>query len=147
MGPMVTELLSLWHSAESALAKGDVVTCAENLFQARHGNMRLNIGPRASAVKLAVKALQQAYDALLDPLIGGAEAKDTAPSRESEELFGELQPLVRSAFDLLHQAYQDVLRQRQALDFDDLENGAAQLIKRDGDSCPLAGGIGLPPGR
>ncbi len=127
---MVTTMLAFWREAETALASGDVVGCAGNLFQARRSNMRGNLGKKDSTVKETVKALKETYDELLNPLIGGADSKDVPASRESEALFAQLLPLVRSAFELLHQSYQQVLRQRQALDFDDLENGAAQLLKR-----------------
>ena len=68
---------------------------------------------------------------MLNPIIGGANSKDVPPSRESETSFAQLQPLVRSAFEILHQSYVASLAQRHALDFDDLEYGAAQLLKRD----------------
>ena len=38
--------------------------------------------------------------------------------------------MLRKAFDILHQEYQLALQQRQALDFDDLENGALLLLRQ-----------------
>ena len=127
---MVTDLLFLWREAESAFANGDVIGCAGNLFQARREKMKGNIGKRVSAVKDTISALKEAFDSLLNPLTGGADSKDVPPGRESEALFEQLQPLVRAAFTLLHQAYQVALQQRHVLDFDDLEYGALQLLKR-----------------
>ena len=128
---MVKVLLQLWSEAESALEDGDGIACAEKLFQARRENMLGTIGSKGSKAKESVKALKNAYDEMLNPIIGGANSKDVPPSRESEMLFAQLQPLVRSAFEILHQGYVASLAQRHALDFDDLEYGAAQLLKRD----------------
>ena len=130
LASMVTDLLFLWQEAEAALARGDVIACAENLFQARREKMKGNIGKKVSAVKDTISTLRAAFDALLNPLTGGANSQDTHPNRESEMLFEQLQPLVRAAFTLLHQAYRAALQERQALDFDDLEYGALQLLKR-----------------
>jgi ATP-dependent helicase/nuclease subunit A len=129
-GEMVKALLLLWDQAEAALEKGDVIACAENLFQARRTKMSGTVGKKGSALKDTVAAIKEAFDELLDPLSGGSDSKDTPPNQESEALFAELQPLVRSAFEFLHNAYRERLRQRQALDFDDLEYGAMQLLKR-----------------
>ena len=128
---MVKVLLQLWSEAESALEDGDGIACAEKLFQARRENMLGTIGSKSSKAKESVKALKNAYDEMLNPIIGGANSKDVPPSRESETSFAQLQPLVRSAFEILHQGYIASLAQRHALDFDDLEYGAAQLLKRD----------------
>jgi ATP-dependent helicase/nuclease subunit A len=128
---MVKVLLQLWSEAESALEDGDGIACAEKLFQARRENMLGTIGSKSSKAKESVKALKNAYDEMLNPIIGGANSKDVPPSRESETSFAQLQPLVRSAFEILHQGYIASLDQRHALDFDDLEYGAAQLLKRD----------------
>jgi len=130
LGGMVQELLLLWGQAEAALEKGDVVACAESLFQARRTKMSRQVGKKGSAVKDTVAAIQEAYDNLLDPLTGGATSQGQPPSRKSEAMFAELQPLVRSAFEHAHDVYRNRLHQRQALDFDDLEYGAAQLLKR-----------------
>jgi len=128
---MVKVLLQLWSEAESALEDGDGIACAEKLFQARRENMLGTIGSKSSKAKESVKALKNAYDEMLNPIIGGANSKDVPPSRESETSFAQIQPLVRSAFEILHQGYISSLAQRHALDFDDLEYGAAQLLKRD----------------
>lgn len=130
LGGMVQELLLLWGQAEAALENGDGIACAESLFQARRTKMSRQVGKKGSAVKDAVAAIQEAYDNLFDPLIGGASSQGQPPSRASEAMFAELQPLVRSAFEHAHEVYRERLRQRQALDFDDLEHGAAQLLKR-----------------
>ena len=129
MASMLTDLLVLWCEAESALVRAEPVTCAGYLFQARREKMRGNIGKRVSPVRDAISALKTAFDALLNPLTSGAGSKDSPPDAELEDLFEQLQPLLRRAFDQLLQGYQSALNLRHALDFDDLEYGALQLLK------------------
>ena len=40
-------------------------------------------------------------------------------------------PLLQKAFELVHQAYKELMERRQALDFDDLEYYAQQLLRRE----------------
>ena len=129
LADMVAALLVLWKQAQTALAAGDVFGCAANLFQARREKMSGTIGKRGSTVKETVKAIKQAYDQLLDPLIGGAE-KGQPPSRETEARFDELHALIQKAFEILLQTYQSTLQKRQSLDFDDLEQGAFELLQQ-----------------
>lgn len=131
LAAQVTELLILWTQAEDALKKGDVLACANYLFTARRAQMKKSGGKKTSLAKGAVADLQAAYDDLLNPLIGGKDSKVSPPSAESELLFKQLQPLVQKGSELVHRLYQAELNQRHALDFDDLEYGAAQLLKRD----------------
>jgi ATP-dependent helicase/nuclease subunit A len=49
--------------------------------------------------------------------------------QETEALFSDLLPRLQMAFDTLCQNYRDLLETRQALDFDDLEQGALQLLR------------------
>ena len=131
LAAQVTELLKLWTQAEAALKKGDVIACVHYFFKSRREQMKKSGGKKNSIAKGAVADLQAAYDDLLNPLIGGKDSKDSPPSAESELLFKQLQPLVQKGSELVHRLYQAELKQRHALDFDDLEYGAAQLLKRD----------------
>jgi ATP-dependent helicase/nuclease subunit A len=131
LAAQVAELLKLWKQAESALKKGDVISCANFLFTARREQLKKGIGKKTSIAKEAVSNLQTAYDNFLNPLIGGAVSKDSPPNAESESLFNQLQPLVQKGSELVHRLYQAELSQRHALDFDDLEYGAVQLLKRE----------------
>ena len=126
----VQDLLALWSEAHEALATGDLVACAGFLFQARREKMRGNIGNKSSRAKEIVAELKDVYDLSLGPIIGGKDAKDSPPDAGSETRFTQALELIRPAFDLLSSSYKEALRQRQALDFDDLEDGAAQLLKR-----------------
>lgn len=130
LAQQVVELLALWSEAENALVQNDPVTCAGFLYRARREKMKGNIGSKTSRAKAIVSELQAAYDERVNPIIGGKEAKDPLPDRESESTCSTLYPIIKSAFDQLITAYQTALDQRRALDFDDLESGAARLLKR-----------------
>ena len=125
----VQELLALWSDAENALAQNDPVACAGFLYKARREKMKGNIGSKTSRAKAIVAEVQAAYDECLNPIVGGKGANDSPPDRESENRFLSLYPIIKAVFGLLASAYQNALCQRRALDFDDLESGAARLLK------------------
>jgi len=129
LAEMVTELLALWKQAESELEKDDYISCAGFLFQARREKMNKKVGSKGTA-KEAIADLQAGYDELLDPLIAGKDSKDSPPNPGAEAIFKEILPLVREASGVVQKLYQSELNARYALDFDDLEYGAAQLLKR-----------------
>jgi len=126
---MVKELLSLWAEAENALAAGDTTGCAVRLFRIRR-DLFTRRGGKDGEVKAAFKSIKENFDILLDPFVGGKDSKDSPPSPEAEALFEQLQPLLREAFDEVNRAYQELVEGRQALDFDDLEFGARQLLRQ-----------------
>ena len=85
-------------------------------------------GSRTSQSRGWLNQLKEAYDQHINPWLGGKEAKDPPPDEAVESLYVQALPLVRQAFEHLLQTYQAALRQRQALDFDDLEAGATRLL-------------------
>ncbi|MBW6467336.1 MAG: UvrD-helicase domain-containing protein, partial [Brevefilum sp.] len=129
LAQMVQALLELWEVAERALAGGDLFGCTAALYQARRTQMDLRAGKRDSWVKAHVAQLRDNFDQLVNPITGGAKPNDASPSPEAEALFSDLLPRLRKAFDTLCQTYQALLDARQALDFDDLEQGAVKLLR------------------
>ncbi|MCX6055354.1 MAG: UvrD-helicase domain-containing protein [Chloroflexi bacterium] len=129
LGSQVETLLGLWSQAEKHLAASDYIACAGSLFEARRNHMNLRIGPKGSGAKEILKVLQELYDQILHPICGGKNPADEPPGVEAEVNFGLALDLVRQAFDLLHERYREVLTKRSALDFDDLEGGAAKLLE------------------
>lgn len=129
LAEMVRELLQLWTLAESALAEVDPGNAAVHLYQARRSYMQRRLGGKDSEVKGLIAEIQSAYDTWLNPLVGGKGSQDTPPSPEAEKRFEQLSPLLKAAFERVNQAYQDLLDLRQAVDFDDLEYLAQQLLK------------------
>jgi ATP-dependent helicase/nuclease subunit A len=129
LAQMVHQLLGVWEEAEHSLANGDLFGCTTALYQARRTQMDGRKGKRDSWVKTQVAELREFFDRLLNPLTGGAGSGDTAPSPQTEALFRDLLPRLHKAFDTLCQTYRDFIDARQALDFDDLEQGALQLLR------------------
>jgi ATP-dependent helicase/nuclease subunit A len=129
LAQMIQELRRGWEAAEQALANGDSFSCVAILYEMRRTRMDLRAGKKNSSVKAQVSELRDHFDKLINPLSGGAAAKDQPPSLEAENLFCTLLPLLKDAFDRLCQNYQALLDARQALDFDDLEQGALQLLQ------------------
>ena len=123
------ELLQLWTTAEHALADGNPVGCAINLYKAR--NLMKGARKNGGMVQERIATLRENYDILLNPLTGGKKPDDPSPSPEAEALFEQLLPLLREAFDSIHQAYKELVQDRRGLDFDDLEYGALQLLRRE----------------
>ena len=129
LAQMVQELLGIWEVADHALGDGDLFGCTAALYQARRTKMDLRSGKRDSWVKAQVSELRDNFDNLVNPITGGAKPDDSLPSPEVEALFSDLLPRLRKAFDTLCHNYRDLLETRQALDFDDLEQGALQLLR------------------
>jgi ATP-dependent helicase/nuclease subunit A len=123
----VIALLTVWDKAEKALKRGDMVACAQALYEARRDHIKLNAGKKGSRTKEILRVLQEAFDQFLDPVVGGQDS-GTQPDLAAEEHFAALQVLVPKAFERLSQNYRAALNQRRALDFDDLEAGAEKLL-------------------
>lgn len=130
LAEQIAVLLSLWDQARQAAADGDWIGAAGCLFSARRTAMRGGVGKKTSLAKALLADLKNAYDQHLDPWLGGQGAQDPPPDTAVEDLSEQVIPLLRQAFDHLVQVYQSVLRRRQALDFDDLEAGAVDLLTR-----------------
>ncbi|NTU66237.1 MAG: UvrD-helicase domain-containing protein, partial [Chloroflexi bacterium] len=106
-----------WDSLLTALAELRKATST----QGQKANWDEN---NLAVAREAMQALRAHYDAELAPLIG----KDTAPSWSVDQQLANALP----ALQLLHtralQEYQRLKDEQQALDFDDLEGRAAQLL-------------------
>ncbi len=124
-------LLTVWKEAENALTQADIITCAQALYRARREFMKLTIGKRSGQVRESLQTLQIAYDLLLNPICGGKDAKESPPDRETEEQFKLATELVKQAFHILLEKYQRALQSLGMLDFDDLEQGAMQILKKE----------------
>jgi ATP-dependent exoDNAse (exonuclease V) beta subunit len=124
----VEELLELWRSAEKKLASGDYIASTTVLYNVRRDKLKLVGGKRGSSTKEILKEIQKAYDELLNPICGGKNKTDEPPTAEGEAQFVQALALLKPAFEILESGYREGLTQLGGLDFDDLENGAAQLL-------------------
>jgi ATP-dependent helicase/nuclease subunit A len=130
LAPQITDLLKEWESAEEFFANGDLIACVQSLYKARREHLKKGAGKKGKAKEIHA-SLQALYDKHLDPLIGGKTSDKECPSAESEAAFKIMLPLIEKGFGALHKAYQSELHMRHALDFDDLEYGAATLLQQD----------------
>ena len=76
--------------------------------------------------KATIKELQGLYDMLLAPIV------DKGIDLALDQTLAEAMPALRRALDRVLDAYDRMKHDRQALDFDDLEQGALDLLRRHG---------------
>jgi ATP-dependent helicase/nuclease subunit A len=129
LADILTEVKRLWMDADAALESGNPAACAAALHDLRRNQFTRRGGTKGSVSKGIYEELKTNFDLYLNPLTGGEDSKDEPPSEETEALYKRLLPLLREAFDTVHKAYQDLVEGDQALDFDDLEYKAQQLLQ------------------
>jgi len=129
MASQIEQLLAMLAEVEDSLDNLEIYGAAHTLFNARRKFMNLSLGKRTSLVKDGLKQLRELYDTWLNPWLGGAKASDAPPDLQTNASFGSVLPLVASLFEQALQTYRQVLRQRRSLDFDDLEQGALDLLR------------------
>ncbi len=118
-----------WAVVEAQLAGGDALSAAQALFVLRREYCDGRSGKKDSVAKAAVKEWREAYDATVQPWLGGASKHDAAPDRAVEARAAALPPLLGQALAQTLQHYQAAKDLRQALDFDDLEGHALTLLR------------------
>jgi len=120
---------ALYQSAGACVQEKDLIGAANALYTTRRKYMRRNLGKKDSIAKSIIKDLQDQYDQRLDPWIGGAKAGSDPPDTSIEARFLEIQPFVLRIFEQVEAYYRDERQSRRALDFDDLETGALNLLR------------------
>ncbi|MEI6291349.1 MAG: UvrD-helicase domain-containing protein, partial [Chloroflexota bacterium] len=124
----ILELLKRWDIALQLYKNNEPFQCAVELFNIRRNNLGLGAGKRNSSEYLAIAEMRELYIKELDPLLGGESSADEPLSLQAEQDFEILLPLLQKAFTLLEEAYRNALSERHALDFNDLEYMAQQLL-------------------
>ncbi len=127
-------VLSEWHAVRAAREAQDWDAIFTALAQLRRAIS--TAGQKANwdasdlaAAREAMSAVRDYYDAELAPLVGKDGSIRWALDRQAAELIAALRP----AFAHARAAYQRLKDKRQALDFDDLESGAARLLRERAD--------------
>lgn len=124
------EVLALWGNAQQAIQRKNWDTALETLSQLRKA---ISTGGRKgnwqaddlTAARAAMKELRAYYDAELKPLIGGNPPKVRwALDEQAAAAAPALDALIAQTL----QEYQTLKDEQQALDTDDLEGRAAQLL-------------------
>ena len=123
----VRGLLMAWDEFENHLAGDEPIAAAQSLFTLRREHLKRGAGKKNSLAKTAVAALQASYDAGPNPWLGGAKSSDPAPSGAAA--FAALGPALESIFTHATAIYQRERDRRGALDFDDLEGRAAEVMQ------------------
>ncbi len=120
-------LIADWDSACQAFQAEDhpsaAVEAAAALFHLRKPGLDLTSARKESPVKNALVDLRQIYER------GPGTWLTEPPDLEVEVIAAALIPTVRQLFSHTQQVYHLLKEERQALDFDDLEGGAFQLLQ------------------
>jgi len=123
-GPLA-ELLFIWDEILGARAQADWVTISTRLAVLRK-NMK-QVGRKGNWApadpKAAIKELQGIYDECLAGWVGDGI------NLELDRLLAEAMPALHQLFNEADAAYTRLKRERQALDFDDLEELALLLLR------------------
>ena len=127
LAPMVEGLLDTWSEIEAARAAGDWKTVLAGLFALRRTHLKGRAGKRGRA-KEAVTALRAAYDATLQPWLGGKSSSDRPANWAVDHQAADLLSELRRLFDRTLKEYSHLKADPETLDFDDLESRAASLL-------------------
>lgn len=119
----VHAFLSAWGQVDKYWEVGDYLDCLQTLMNIRIQILSRLVGKTTSECKMHLTCWRGVYDEIL-----GWVGKDFNP--ELEEKIAGAMPLLKDAFTLTHDLYNQYLSNRRALDFDDLENRALSLLKK-----------------
>ncbi len=128
LADQIAALLADWEEMLAERRSGDLLGVATRLFAIRRNRMRLNVGKKNSQAKALLTGLRQTYDDRLGPWLGGGKADDPAPDQAAESSFAQDLPRLTALFRQAEDAYRTSLDEQFALDFDDLEQKALDLL-------------------
>ena len=124
----VVELVEEWPDLSTRATANEVFLTARALFAIRRKRLNLQGGKVVSQAKELLRLLQSVYDQQLNPWLGGKKSTDRPPAEEVEQSFRKSLPLLKSLYDYALDAYRQGLDLRYALDFDDLEHKALEIL-------------------
>ena len=124
----IETLLEYWEEARTNLGGDDLLGAARALFLLRRKGLKRGAGLKGSSAKELQTLLQTYYDEILNPWLGGATSSDALPDKALEELWEDSYHNVKGLFIQACSTYAQALDRQSALDFDDLEFGAMQLL-------------------
>ncbi len=125
----IEHLLVLWEQVEACLEKDDLFGAAAELFLIRRQGLKRGAGRKNSVAKAVQADLQLHYDERLTPWLGGAKSSDLPPTAKIEKAWSAALPQIRTLFQRVRDQYAQALDRLHALDFDDLESGALDLLR------------------
>jgi ATP-dependent helicase/nuclease subunit A len=130
MAQQIESLLADWAAIEGHLLEEETFKAASRLSEMRRKHMNLQFGKRGSEAKSQLQRLREIYDALIAPWLGGDTRHRLAPDEEIEVLFRENFVRLQELFQYADERYMDGLTARFAMDFDELERRALELLGR-----------------
>ncbi len=119
----VKDFLSAWEQVEKYWKGGDNLNCLQTVINIRIQVLNRLVGKTTSECKMHLTAWRGLYDDSL-----GWIGKDFNPDLEAK--IANAMPLLKDAFTITLDLYNQYLSNRRALDFDDLENRALFLLKQ-----------------
>lgn len=125
LSAQLQSLLAYWRDCRAKLAAEDLWAALASLYQMRSQCMDLRIGPKTSLCKQSLRELRDRYDRLIGAWL------DEPPDPVVEAAFERVQPLLEKLFAEAQRLYRAALDERAALDFDDLEGMALELLERE----------------
>lgn len=128
LAQQVDVLLREWSIMEGHLSAQDTFEAARKLFEVRQQHMNLQIGKRDSQARAQLRRLRDAYDLLIAPWLGGDVRQHAAPDPEIETTFRQDFARLQELFQDADERYKASLAARFALDFDELERKAGELL-------------------
>jgi ATP-dependent helicase/nuclease subunit A len=129
LAAQVELLLNDWERLIKALSAEDIFVASRKLFHIRREGLSLRYGKKASEAKELVRKLQSFYDQNVNRWIGGKNKGDPQADESIEATFAENLSRIKAIFSQTEMLYQAALETRYALDFDDLESKALDLLK------------------
>lgn len=123
MASQVETLLIEWGNAKEALEDHDLYKSLTIIHDARKKYMYLNKGKSNSDTKTTLKSFRTHWDENI-----GSWLKN-APDTHTQNTYPTVLPLIIDLFKQTWEIYRTNLDERHALDFDDLEQYALQLLK------------------
>ncbi len=129
LAQQVDELLQAWASLKMALASGEGIRAASQLFAIRRSLLRGGFGKTSGHARALVTQLREAYDHTLQPWLGGKNKADPAPDPAMESQAAGWLDLLLSLYRECLERYAAALQNRHALDFDGLEQDALKLLQ------------------
>lgn len=130
LAAQVEGLDALWDVFAKALGAREMLGAALALFRMRRDHMALNVGKKTSRAKESLRELQTAYDDMVDPWLGGAEKKSLPPDADVEEAAAQVVAALLALLGKALRLYEKAKRDAAALDFDDLEGMAKNLLAK-----------------
>ncbi len=131
MAQQIESLLIDWSSIEGHLLAKETFKAASCVYEIRRQQMNMQFGKKDSEAKSQLQRIREFYDALIAPWLGGDTRRKPAPDEEKETIFREDFARLQDLFHYADQRYKADLGARFAMDFDELERKALELLGRE----------------